>query len=255
LQPESFERLQDLWTRRQHLTQQELVEFYQRTVAALAPCRPQNVDKLGESLADLRHQFFIERVLESQSVSTPAHIGALFLYFKRFTIDLLRKLREDSDIADLEASCALGAPDAWDAALRDYGLTQQGVHSEAERFAAGLPLNLILLLRHCGCGGIPVKELAEQIASAQYHGGKLGLVHKQKGETDSGARQLVSAAHRATILGSWVLNLLKLRLGDTLSARDIAAAQIILDILCVAALSLHLDPASTPLNLDERPQA
>lgn len=255
MQSESFERLQDLWTRRQHLTQQELVEFYQRTIAALVPCRPKSAAELGDSLADLRHQFFIERVLESQSDSTPAHIGALFLYFKRFVIDLVRKLRIDKDITDPKVHCALSAPDAWDAALSDYQLTQQDVRSAAERFVVELPHHMILLLRHCGCGGIPVAELAEEIASAQYHGGKLGLVHKQKGDADSSARQLVSSAHRATILGSWVLNLLKLRLGDSLSARDIAAAQIILDILCVAALSVHLDPASTPPNLDERPQA
>lgn len=252
--PESFERLQDLWTRRQHLTQHELVEFYQRTVAALVPCRPKGVEELGEPLADLRHQFFIERVLESGSESTPVHEGALFLYFKRFVLDLLRKLRRSPGTIDDKANCALPAPDAWDAALSDYQLTQHDVRSAADSFVVGLPHHLILLLRHCGCGGIPVTELAEQIASAQYHGGKLGLVHRQKGDADSSARQLVSAAHRATILGSWVLNLLKLRLGDALSARDIAAAQIILDILCVAALSVHLDPASTPPNLDERPQ-
>lgn len=253
--PESFQRLQDLWTRRQHLTQHELVEFYQRTIAALAPCRPKGVEKLGESLADLRHQFFIERVLESGSEATPMHDGALFVYFKRFVIDQLRKLREHADITDPKISCAMRTPDAWDAALSDYQLTQQDVRSAADSFVVGLPHHLILLLRHCGCGGIAVKELAEQIASAQYHGGKLGLVHRQKGDADSSARQLVSTAHRATILGNWVLNLLKLRLGDALSARDIAAAQIILDILCAAALSVHLDPASTPPNLDERPQA
>jgi hypothetical protein len=49
--------------------------------------------------------------------------------------------------------------------------------------------------------------------------------------------------------------LLKLRVGDSLAARDLQAAQIVLDILCVAALSLHLDPASTSPNTDERPPA
>lgn len=255
MQPESFDRLQDLWTRRQHLTQQELAEFYQRTIATLMPCRPKNVEKLGEPLANLRHHFFVERVLDSKSNSTPDHRGALFVYFKRFIVDQLRKLREEPDITDPRVNCALPAPDAWDAALSDYQLTQQQVRSAADRFVLGLSRPLILLLRHCGCGDMAVTDLADQIASTQYHGGKLGLVHKKKGAPDSKARQLVSPAHRATILGSWVLNLLKLRLGDAMSARDIAAAQIILDILCVAALSLHPDPESVPPYLDERPQA
>ena len=255
MQPESFLRLQDLWSRRQQLTQQEMAEFYQRTVAALVPYRPQNIEKLGEPLADLRHQFFIERVLDSDNTSPLDHRGALFVYFKRFIIDLLRKLRPATDITDPGVQCALSAPDAYAAALGDYGLSVEDVRSAADHFVVDLPRPLILLLRHCGCGDMPVKELAEQIASAQYHGGKLGLVHKKKGQPDSQAQQLVGTAHRATMLGSWVLNLLKLRVGDALNARDIAAAQIILDILCTAALSLHLDPVSTSPNLDERPQA
>ena len=139
--------------------------------------------------------------------------------------------------------------------LRDYQLTPRQVREAADVFIAALPRDLILLLRHCGCGGMPVKELAEQIASAHYHGGKLGLVHKQKGDSLSAGRQIVAPAHRATLLGSWVLTLLKLRVGDALGARDMQAAQIVLDILCVAALSLHMDPVSTSPNPDERPPA
>ena len=251
LQSEQFERIQDFWSRRQQLTQGELAEFYQRTLAALAPCRPREAASLGDSLADLRHQFFIEKVLGSESASVPLHTGALFLYFKRFIIDQLRK---QSDGGDEHESCDLQAPDAYAAALRDYQLTPQLVRDAADAFIATLPDDLILLLRHCGCGGMPVRELAEQIASAHYHSGKLGLVHKQKGDADSAARQLVQPAHRATLLGAWVLNLLKLRVGDTLSPPDIAAAQIVLDILCLAALSGHMDPASTEPNMNERPQ-
>ena len=255
LQSEQFERIQDFWSRRQQLTQGELAEFYQRTLAALAPCRPREAASLGDSLADLRHQFFIEKVLGSESTSVPLHTGALFLYFKRFIIDQLRKLRGDEDDADDElTACELHAPDAYAAALRDYQLTPQQARDAADAFIATLPGDLILLLRHCGCGGMPVRELAEQIASAHYHSGKLGLVHKQKGDADSAARQLVQPAHRATLLGAWVLNLLKLRVGDTLSALDISAAQIVLDILCLAALSEHMDPASTEPNMNERPQ-
>ena len=80
-------------------------------------------------------------------------------------------------------------------------------------------------------------------------------MHRQKGDPDSAGRQVVEPAHRATLLGSWVLSLLKLRVGDALAARDLQAAQIVLDILCVAALSLHLDPVSTPSNPNERPPA
>lgn len=255
LQSEQFERIQDFWSRRQQLTQGELAEFYQRTLAALAPCRPREAASLGDSLADLRHQFFIEKVLGSESTSVPLHIGALYLYFKRFIIDQLRKLRSDEGDADDElTACELHAPDAYAAALRDYQLTPPQVRDAADAFIATLPGDLILLLRHCGCGGMPVRELAEQIASAHYHSGKLGLVHKQKGDADSAARQLVQPAHRATLLGAWVLNLLKLRVGDTLSALDISAAQIVLDILCLAALSEHMDPASTEPNMNERPQ-
>lgn len=253
MQSEQFERIQDFWSRRQQLTQHELAEFYQRTIAALAPCRPREAALLDDSLADLRHHFFIEKVLGSESDSVPHHIGALFLYFKRFIIDQLRKLREGG--GEDETACELHAPDAYAQVLRDYQLTPQQVRAAAETFIATLPDDLVLLLRHCGCGGMPVRELAEQIASAHYHGGKLGLVHKQKGDAGSAGRQIVQAAHRATLLGAWVLNLLKLRVGETLSAQDIDAAQIVLDILCLAALSQHVDPASTPPNLNERPPA
>ncbi|MDN2711281.1 hypothetical protein O0880_17820 [Janthinobacterium sp. SUN118] len=254
MQSEQFERIHDFWTRRQQLTQGELGEFYQRVIAALTPCRPREAASLGDSLADLRHQFFIEKVLNSDSEAAPHHVGALFLYFKRFIIDQLRKQRDDDD-ADAQDGCDLQAPDAYAEPLRDYRLTPASVRAAADVFVTSLPRDLILLLRHCGCGGMPVKELAEQIASAHYHGGKLGLVHKQKGDVISAARQIVAPAHRATLLGSWVLTLLKLRVGDALAARDLQAAQIVLDILCVAALSLHMDPAPTPPNTDERPPA
>ena len=48
---------------------------------------------------------------------------------------------------------------------------------------------------------------------------------------------------------------LKLRVGDSLGAGDLQAAQIVLDILCAAALSLHMDPVSTSPDTDERPPA
>ena len=253
MQSEQFERIQDFWSRRQQLNQHELAEFYQRTIAALAPCRPREAAALGDSLADLRHHFFVEKVLGSDSTSVPVHVGALFLYFKRFIIDQLRKLPEGGGEDD--AACHLRAPDEYAQALRDYQLTPQQVREAAETFITTLSDDLILLLRHCGCGGMPVKELAEQIASAHYHSGKLGLVHKQKGDASSAGRQTVQASHRATLLGAWVFNLLKLRSGDTLTASDIDAAQIVLDILCLAALSEHVDPASTHPNLNERPPA
>ena len=256
MQSEPFERIHDFWTRRQQLTQGELAEFYQRVIAALAPCRPREAASLGDSLADLRHQYFVERVLGGESEAAPLHPGALYLYFKRFIIDQLRKRRDGVPI-DGEA-CDLPAPDAYVEPLRDYQLTPAQVRVAAQQFIATLPQDLILLLRHCGCGGMPVKELAGQIASAHYHGGKLGLVHRQKGEASSAGRQLVQPAHRATLLGGWVLSLLKLRVGDALAARDMDAAQIVLDILCVAALSVDMHSpasASTRLNIDERPQA
>lgn len=254
MQSEQFERIHAFWTRRPQLTQGELGEFYQRVIAALTPCRPREAASLGDSLADLRHQFFIEKVLHSDSDAAPHHVGALFLYFKRFIIDQLRKQRIEED-ADEQEGCELRAPDAYAEALRDYRLTPQQVREAADGFITTLPRDLILLLRHCGCGGMPVKELAEQIASAHYHGGKLGLVHRQKDDPASAGRQIVEPAHRATLLGSWVLSLLKLRVGDSLAARDMQAAQIVLDILCVAALSLHTDPVSTHPNTDERPSA
>ena len=254
MQSEQFERIHAFWTRRQQLTQGELGEFYQRVIAALTPCRPREAAALGDSLAYLRHQFLIEKVLHGGSEAAPLHVGALFLYFKRFIIDQLRKQRDDDD-ADAQEGCDLQAPDAYAAVLRDYQLTPASVRAAADVFLATLPRDLILLLRHCGCGGMPVKELAEQIASAHYHGGKLGLVHRQKGDANSAARQVVEPAHRATLLGSWVLTLLKLRVGDGLGASDMQAAQIVLDILCVAALSLHMDPVSTHPNPDERPSA
>lgn len=250
MQSEQFERIQDFWSRRQQLTQHELAEFYQRIIAALAPCRPREAASLGDTLADLRHHFFVEKVLGSDSTAVPIHIGALFLYFKRFIIDQLRKLPEGGED---DTACDLRAPDDYAQVLRDYQLTPQQVRAAAETFITTLSDDLILLLRHCGCGGMPVKELAEQIASAHYHGGKLGLVHKQQGDAGSAGRQLVQPAHRATLLGAWVLNLLKLRVGDTLSAADVDAAQIVLDILCLTALNQHVDPASTQPNLNERP--
>lgn len=253
MQSEQFERIQDFWSRRQQLNQHELAEFYQRTIAALAPCRPREAAALGDSLADLRHHFFVEKVLGSDSTSVPVHVGALFLYFKRYIIDQLRKLPDGGGEDD--AACYLRAPDEYAQALRDYQLTPQQVREAAETFITTLSDDLILLLRHCGCGGMPVKELAEQIASAHYHSGKLGLVHKQKGDASSAGRQTVQASHRTTLLGAWVFNLLKLRSGDTLTASDIDAAQIVLDILCLAALSEHVDPASTHPNLNERPPA
>ena len=254
MQSEQFERIQDFWHRRQQLTQQELAQFYQRTIAALAPCRPREAAALGDSLADLRHHFFIEKVLGSDSTSVPIHIGALFLYFKRFVIDQLRKLPEGGGGED-DTACHLPAPDEYAQALRDYQLTPQQVRAAADTFISTLSDDLILLLRHCGCGGMPVRELAEQIASAHYHGGKLGLVHKQQGDAASAGRQIVQPAHRTTLLGAWVLKLLKLRVGDHLSAQDIDAAQIVLDILCLAALHQHVEPASTHPNINERPPA
>ena len=244
MQSEQFERIQDFWSRRQQLTQHELAEFYQRTIAALAPCRPREAASLGDTLADLRHHFFVEKVLGSDSTSVPIHIGALFLYFKRFIIDQLRKQRDDED-ADAQEGCELQAPDAYAAPLRDYQLTPQQVREAADVFIATLPRDLILLLRHCGCGGLPLKELAEQIASAHYRSGQLGLVHKQRNDAAGAARQSSLPAHRDTILGRWISTLLHLDHG--VQQQDIEAAKIVLDILCVVALTV------SPEQNNERP--
>lgn len=264
MQSEQFERIAYFWTRRETLTAPQWAEFYQRLMAALASCRPVAASALPDSLADLRHLYFVERVMTGKSKSAPLHQGALQLYFKRFLLDLIKKQKvgagadgddEDDDgehaqvgksLLDNEGQiCDANGLSSHGDQLRDYGVTREQVHQAALVFIQTLSNDMILLLRHCGCGGLPVKELAEQIASAHYRGGQLGLVHKQQNDVAGAARQSSLPAHRNTILGRWVSTLLHLDHG--VQQQDIDAAKIVLDILCVVALTV------SPEQNNERP--
>ena len=104
-------------------------------------------------------------------------------------------------------------------------------------------------------GSVEAEAVVEAESPEDTSAGETGGTAGEPGDADSAGRQIVEPAHRATLLGSWVLSLLKLRVGDALIARDMQAAQIVLDILCLAALSLQLDPIATSPNPDERPPA
>lgn len=274
MQSEQFERIAYFWTRRETLTAPQWAEFYQRLMAALASCRPVEASALPDSLADLRHLYFVERVMTGKSKSAPLHLGALQLYFTRFLLDLIDKQkiatgahiddkdknkpkdpgkdprpkpdRVDQPLLDAEGQiCDAAGLSSHGDQLRDYGVTREQVHQAAQVFIQTLSNEMVLLLRHCGCGGLPLKELAEQIASAHYRSGQLGLVQKQKNDAAGVARQSSLPVHRDTILGRWISTLLRLDHG--VQQQDIDAAKIVLDILCVVALTV------SPEQNNERP--
>lgn len=229
---DQFSRIKQLWASRDALGQAEWAELYQRIVAELQGYRPKEAGSLPDTLDDLRHAYFVERVYTARGANGPEHAGALRLYFRRFLLDLLRQQRPETD--NLDDGCDLVAPADDDATLRRYGTTPGHVRAGAAAFLHSLSPDMQALLRHCGCGGLPVRELAQQIASAHYHCGKLGLVHRQAGKSRT-AGEFVLPAHRRTLLGRWVTATLQLE--DALSQDDVDAAQIVLDILCAVALT------------------
>lgn len=110
----SFQELADLWSRRANLSKQEWTRLYHLVTAVLEanPVREQNDPALGgKHVADqLRHTFFIEKVLEpaiAPGADPNPHLTlrALPVFYKRYLLDQLRaiqrhgetELPEDSD--------------------------------------------------------------------------------------------------------------------------------------------------------------
>ncbi len=242
---EHFPRINTLWNSRDTLSTQEWSEFYRRVIAVLSEYRPREAQSLGETLEDLRHQFFVERVMPGTSRNGPDHTGALKLYFRRYLLDLLRATQDTVDtIPDAYIPhCDLGDEDHQRKVLAEHGLPVEKVYSAAHVFINGLSEDMQLLLRVCGCGDTPASNLAGRIASIHYRSGQLGLVHRRKDDKLSGARQATSSAHNTSLLGSWINKTLGLAPKAAPSGENVEAAQILLDILCVVALTeqTHLD--------------
>lgn len=245
VQSEHFPRITQLWDRRASLSSAEWTELYRRVQATLTGFQPQEAAALPDALEDLRHLYFVERVLNGRAANAPAHLDALRLHWRRFLLDLLQQHANGwkptgaddgphacaqaggladglANIQDDDAQAELHAD-----ILRRYGVTPLQVQAGAAAFLQTLEPDMLLLLRH----GAP----PHRVASAHYHCGKLGLVHSQKGQPASAGRQTALPAHRRTLLGRWAAS--TLRLDADLNQGDIEAVQIVLDSLRALASS------------------
>ena len=237
-----------LWGRRQRLTPEEMGRMYQIVVKALHPCAPPELFALGESRQELIAQFIYAKVLRLDAVveadaedadagqeprrSTPSGAYALCAYFRRYLIDCTRassfrrKLSLGDEISDEQLDQHLGADDAADASLSEYGLTDEQVHHSARRLIDRLPEpERRLLCEGFGdeaTGGLSGVAARHAIASYHYRAGRLGLVHR---------RQSLPADYGCTTLGRWI----EAELGIPIAAENAPAILQVFKILAVQA--------------------
>lgn len=240
-----------MWNTQETLSRDAWEEFYQRVMAVLANYRPREAASLDDALPDLRHQFFIERVMPGEGRNGPAHADDLRLYFRRFLLDLQRSGMPDMP-PFANPPCEPGAGQIHRASLDAYGVSPESAEAGARAFLAGLPEASRLLLRACGCGGTVSGSLAARIAAGHFGAGSLGLVHRRGGDRLSTARQNLAPAHSQTLLSRWLTQTLcsgtRTTPLDPANRGDTEAAQALLDILCTIALTeqaRQADPAAS----------
>ena len=208
-QPDS--EFQDLWSRRDTLSQQEWRRLYELTCQILRANtgRFQELRSLPETLDVYVEDFFTRKVFEPVTREgyqrTPIHAGAINVYFQRFLRDRLDDIRRrppppdggeqaDFDIFALLDDSAWHPHVDWEWELWEAGLSIPAVTAAARRFIASLePLDRLLL--KCGFAGrMPLDRFRTIIKNPYYPASRLGI-----------ARNLTAVPdYRATRIGAWL---------------------------------------------------
>lgn len=234
--------LTDLWRRRTHLSQDEMVSIYNLVKGALRGYHPPELQSLKEDKEELVAQFIYAKVLRlepghgechASEHSAPSSGYAVCTYFRRFLIDCLRSASNQRDVSmELDGVAAqidehAHAPDDPVASvLMQYGLDEARVRRLARAFIDGLDryeqLVLAGTLGWCSedKGGLFALATRHHIPSYHYRAVRLGVTLKKSAQ---------SADFAATKIGRWIGG----TLGIAISADNQAAILLVLNLLAV----------------------
>lgn len=246
LSPQDSAELMRLWQHRQALAPPQMARLYGIVGAALASCRPPELQALGESRQELVAQFIYIKVLRLDvdpedgddaqapapkargSHSAPSSAYALCAYFRRYLIDCTRasafkrKLSIGDEVDEAQLDAQLGAQEDMQDCLAEHGLSLARVAAAARAFIAGLdePERLLLCegFGQEAAGGLSGVAARHAIASYHYRAGRLGLVHK---------RDALPADYGRTLIGGWLRD----ELGLEIAAENMAAILQVFKIL------------------------
>lgn len=254
--------LDGLWKRRSSLSEREWGDFLYLTRLVLK-LRYRDFSKYYSALCrgdvtpqELIDDFFLEKIvlpaLNTSGMSGYLHAGSLAVFYERFLIGLMRRLRQvpdqDSRGGDVQngqyneddesAQGWIGAAESPEGALAEHGLTEERVRASALYFLRQSEAWVTLFLGRSVCAdkgsSIPMYKLAARhgIRSQADKARKLGisLARPRKGKAagpDAAPLPLV----RDSLLVKWIESL-----GVKCIPENREAILVMLNILCVEAL-------------------
>lgn len=232
--------LPDLWRRRTHLSQDEMVSMYNLVRGALRAYHPLELQSLREDKEELVAQFIYSKVLRlepghtgsnSCAESAPSSNYAICAYFRRYLIDCLRSASHQRNVS-MEVSGidqqvnehAHALDDPVSSVLMQYGLDELRVRRFARGFIAGLDHHERVVLagtlgrsasRKGGLSGIAAEH---KVPSYHYRAVKLGVTLRKTARP---------ADFAATKIGCWLSDVV----GIAINEENRTAMLVVLNLL------------------------
>jgi hypothetical protein len=246
------EELRQLWPRRLNGDAAALDRLCRIVTAVLRDYRPRELAGLPEDREEYIQEFLLQRVLDTDTLSRPDHVGALRVWYQRFLRDALRRQKTqgkvivadqgdaDDDEGSLSSLDKAAAPQAVDDAtvLRDAGIDALAVASSARRWLEGEEEWIRLFVAGSNCPDAdehePLIHLARRLGIKSYaHRAKqLGFNWKEPGNY---------RGFSETRLGQWIGSL-----GIEISEDNMGLILAVLKILCHVALTWEPLQEQTP---------
>lgn len=240
----------DYWRRRKEgLSEAEWHDFYQRVMPLLLRTNlgPDYADP--QKREDLAHIFFTEKIFlnaETTAAGPLENVHALHGYLKNFARDLQRKeghytgldldSARDDESPDRHADMAHNLSSSAASTLNEAGIDVADALRSADEFLGRLDDGEAAYLRLHGCSDEderePISSIAKRLAlgSSYHYKARLLGITRSKGETPAG--------YGKTKIGAWLLSL-----GATLSGEWREEIALLLQLLCLRAISLRMGGA------------
>lgn len=225
------EELNDLWNRRDELTEKDWTRFYLCIGKALN-VRPRELSALpNEQMQDLIDSFFAVKVFESSS-RRQQEVNARFFQkaFRNYLRDVLREQRRWVSLVDSAKQDEPHTLPDESSLLADMGLTSESVATSARDFLKNAEewVRLYLTRHYCGDKdeSEPLYKLARRfhVASYQYRARQLGIIRTRHELGDY-------PRYKKTLLGQWLISL-----GIDIAPENSGVILFVFKILCREAL-------------------
>lgn len=242
--------LQDLWSRRNGLTESEWTRLYRIVVAALKSYRPEILSSLSDGHDVYVEDFFQDKVFRPDLLSRLDHVGAIRVAYKRYLHDRydsekIRRTEEISDehanggaptTTDEKASCASDGGDELKV-LSNAGFAPQAVGESATRWLRSAEpwVPAMLGLHFC-----PDREYSEPLVRLSNRLGIRSYHYKAEKLGITGVRDRTWGGQ--THIGRWLTE----DVGIEITDENRSLVDAALKILCFAALTWAEEQGAAP---------